>query len=125
MTSKLKNLSILLSIVSVLLNIGPLLGYVIASVLQADLVTEKIALSMTVLIVIILTLVSFVNKIALRSRLWIILIGMYICLDSIMTPLIIIACCQVIDELIIHPLAEHFSTRYKINREIDLRGHII
>lgn len=122
MTSRLKNLSILLSTVSVLLNIGPLLGYIIASVIQADLVTEKIALSMTILIVVILTLVSIVNKVALRSRLWILLIGMYLCLDSIMTPLIIIAVCQVIDELIVSPLAAHYKTRYRINKEIDLRG---
>lgn len=125
MTNKLKAISILLTCVSILLNIGPLCGYVIKAVLNADLVTEKIALSMTVLIVVILTVVSFVNKVALRSRLWILLIGMYLCLDSIMTPLVIIATCQVIDELLINPLSHHYKTRYKINKEIDLRGNIV
>lgn len=76
---------------------------------------------MTVFIVLIMTVVTLVQKVALRSRLWVILIGMYICLDNILTPLIIIACCQIVDELIVNPLAKAYKNRYIINKQIDRR----
>lgn len=76
---------------------------------------------MTVLIVVILTIVSIVNKVAIKSRLWIVLIGIYVCLNYIMTPLIIIAVCQVIDELIVSPLKSSFKTKLTINKQIDGR----
>lgn len=121
MTQSLKTKYRIFSILSLLLNIGPLAVYVIKALICSTLVYQKIALSMTLLIVLILTIVCLVNKVAMKSRLWIILIGLYICLEHIMTPLIIIGVCQVLDELIISPLKVHYRDRYKINKEIDLR----
>lgn len=83
----------ILAVLSFLLCVGPLAAYSVSALIAADLVIEKVALASTVFIVLIMSVVSWLNKIALRSRLWIILIGLYICLDSIMTPLIIIAAC--------------------------------
>ena len=121
MTSKYRKLAWLFTILSFLLNVCPLAVYSIKAMVESDLVREKVALSMTVFIVLILTIVCFVNKIALRSRLWIILIGVYFCLGEILTPLIIIACCQVLDELVVHPLKKHYKNKLTINKEIDKR----
>lgn len=112
----------ILAVMSFMLNVAPLAIYAINAVVAADLVYEKVALSMTVFIVLIMTLISMVNKIAFRSRLWIALIGIYVCIDSIMTPLIIIAVCQIIDELIISPLKKNQKNKLIINKEMDKRS---
>jgi hypothetical protein len=121
MTSKYRKLALFFTILSLLLNICPLAVYSVKAMVESNLVYEKVALAMTVFIVLILTIVCFVNKITLRSRLWIILIGVYFCLGEILTPLIMIACCQVIDELIVHPLKTHYKNKITINKEIDKR----
>lgn len=121
MTKKTRIYSILFTILSVLLNIGPIATYTVIALVNSNLTYQKVALSMTVFVVLILTVISLANKVAMKSRLWVILIGLYICLDYIMTPLIIIAVCQVADELIVSPLAKHYRLRYKINKEMDLR----
>lgn len=121
MTQSLKTKYRIFSILSLLLNVGPLAVYVIKALICSTFTHQKIALSMTVLIVLILTIISLVNKVVMKSRLWIILIGLYICLEYILTPLIIIGVCQVVDELIVSPLKVHYRDRYKINKEIDLR----
>lgn len=122
MTKKTKLLAIVFSVFSVLLNIGPLAVYTILGLVNSTLVYQKVALSMTVFIVAILTVIAIANKVAMKSRIWVILLGLYFCLHSITTPLIIIAVCQVVDELIVSPLAKHYRQRYRINKEIDLRS---
>lgn len=121
MTKKYKTLAVIFTILSVLCFIGPVGYFIVAGFISSTLVVEKVALSLTVVIVIILSLVALINKCALRSRIWILLIGLYICLDNIMIPLIIIAVCQVLDELVLSPLAKHFRSKFSINKEIDKR----
>lgn len=120
-TSKMRRAYWIFAIMSLLLNICPLAVYTIKALYEANLTHEKIALSMTVFVVLIMTIISIANKIVLRSRLWIILIGVYICIDYIMTPLIIIAVCQILDELLIAPLKKSFKNKLIINKEIDKR----
>ena len=106
---------------SLLLNFCPLAVYTLKAIFECDLIHEKVTLIMTVFIVLILTCVSIVNKIAIRSRLWIVLIGIYLCLDYIFTPLVIIAVCQTVDELIVTPLKGNFKNKLIINKQIDGR----
>lgn len=106
---------------SLLLNICPLAVYTIQALLQGQLVYQKVALTMTVFVVLIMTVISIINKITLKSRLWIILIGLYLCLGEILTPLIIIAVCQIADEVIVHPLKGHYKNKLTISKEIDKR----
>lgn len=120
-TKKYRLITAVLLIITILLNVGPLATYSIIAMCEADLVVEKVSLTCTIFIVLIMTLYSLVSKTALRSRIWIILLGMYFCLDYILTPLIIIAVCQVVDEIIINPLYKHYRNKYTINREIDKR----
>lgn len=121
MTKKYRRNYWILLILSILLNVCPLAVYTLKAVFESQVVYQKVALTSTVFIVLIMTAVSLVNKVTLKSRLWIILIGLYICLDYIMTPLIIIAVCQVVDELIVTPLKKSSKNKLIIHKQIDAR----
>lgn len=121
MTKKLKRKYIIATILSFLLNVCPLLVFTIIAFISGTAIVHKVTLSMTLLIVLIFTAVTFINKTVFRSKLWILLIGLWLCLDNILTPLIVFASCQVIDELIVTPIKNHYKNRYKINKEIDTR----
>lgn len=110
------------SALSILLWLAPIAIYLFTAIMTSTFVYQKVALSMSILCVIIMTIVALTNKIALRSRFWVLLIGLYACLQNIMTPIIVFAVCQVIDELIVDPLKHRFKEKYHINKEIDLRG---
>ena len=120
-TKKYKRAWILFVILSIAANLCPIVVYSIKAIVSSNLVYEKVTLCTTVFIVIILTGVSMVNKVALRSRLWIILIGLYICLDQILEPLILIAACQILDELALNPLKKACKSRWVINKQLDRR----
>lgn len=121
-TKKYKRLWVLFLVVSVLCNLGPAAAYVIMGLCSATLVAEKIALSMTVLIVLMMSAVALVSKATMKSRLWVLLIGLYLCLDHFITPLLIIGICQIVDEWVAAPLTRHYRNKYTINHEIDKRG---
>ena len=121
MTKKLKRKYITATILSFLLNVCPLLVFTIIAFISGTAIVHKVTLSMTLLIVLIFTAVTFINKTVFRSKLWILLIGLWLCLDNILTPLIVFAACQVIDELIVTPLKNYYKNRYRINKEIDTR----
>jgi hypothetical protein len=121
MTEKYKRLALLWTCLSVLLLVGPFTYYTITALVGAALVSQKVALCSTLLIVGIMTVIAAANKTVLRSRLWILLIGLYVCLNNILTPLLIIAVCQVLDELVVAPLAKHYRNKLTISKTLDER----
>ena len=121
MTKKLKRKYIAVTILSFLLNVCPLLVFTIIAFISGTAIVHKVTLSMTILIVLIFTAITFFNKTVFRSKLWILLIGLWLCLDNILTPLIVFAACQIIDELIVTPIKNYYKNSYKINKEIDKR----
>lgn len=121
MTKKLKAKYVIASLISILLNICPLLVFTIIAFISGTAIVHKVTLSMTLLLVLIFTLITFINKTVFRSKLWILLIGLWLCLDNILAPLIVFASCQVLDELIVTPIKKYYRDRYKINKEIDKR----
>lgn len=122
MTAKYRKLYWLFAIVSLLLNVAPLATYTIIGLVSADLVVEKVALTMTVFVVVILSLVALINKTTMRSRIWVILLGLYACLDYMLTPLLIIAITQILDEWFVNPAAKSFKNKLIINKQIDKRA---
>lgn len=121
-TKRYRAIAVILLIVSILFNVAPLAAYTITGLAEADLVVEKVALTSTVFVVAILSVVAWVNKTTMRSRVWIVMLGLYFCLDSFVVPLLIIAITQILDEWIISPLHKYFRNKYRINKEIDHRG---
>ena len=122
MTKKYKTAYRVCAILSLLSVLSPLFYFVIKGFLTADVVYEKVTLTTTLFVALILTVIGLLNKVTYRSKLWIVLIGLYISLKSIMLPLVLIACGQILDELILSPAKAHYKNLYTINREIDKRG---
>ena len=121
MTKKYRRLFWLFTILSLLLNIAAPAYYIFDGLLGDGIIVEKVALSASVFIVILLSAVAYVNKTTMRSRIWILLLGLYVCLDTILTPLLIIAITQILDEWIISPLAKSYHNKLTINKQIDKR----
>lgn len=122
MTKKYKIGSIITKIISLLLMFGPALGFGIYSLCTSSAVYNKVALCMSLVVVLILSIVSIVNKHMYRSRVWIIILGIYFCIDSFMPCILTVALTQVIDEIIVTPIHKYFHDRYVINKEMDKRG---
>lgn len=121
MTKRYRLIAGLLLAATILLNVGPLAAYSAIGLAQADLITEKVALTSTIFVVLILSAVAWVNKTTMRSRVWVIILGLYFCLDHFITPLLIIAITQVLDEWIVSPARKHYKNKYIINKELDKR----
>jgi hypothetical protein len=121
-TKKYHIAAIILLVVSILLNVAPLATYVMLGLTSGAVIVEKVALTSTIFVVLIMSCVAWMNKTVMRSRIWLIMLGLFFCLDSIATPLIIIAITQVVDELIVCPLRARYKNRYTINKEIDKRN---
>ena len=122
MTKKLRTWLIILTVLSLLLNVGPVAVYAVIGLVQGTLLIEKVALSMTIFVVAILSVIAWANKLVLRSRLWILLAGLFFVLDAFAAPIIIIGVCQVLDELFVCPIKKRTKTRYIVNKEMDRRG---
>jgi hypothetical protein len=82
---------------------------------------DKITLMSLLSVGTILSLVCLINKYTPRCRLWLILIGLYVCLDQFIGCVLVMAITQSLDELIICPLSKYYKNTYKINKEIDKR----
>lgn len=121
-TKKYRKLSFLFGLLSFCALVGPIAYYAIEAFVGGSLAIEKVALAGSVLVVLIMTAVAAVNKIAMKSRIWILLFALFLCLDNFLVPLIVIGSCQIADELILTPLHKHFKTKASINTEIDKRS---
>ena len=69
-----------------------------------------------------LVAVNMVFKYRIRSTLWILVLGVYFCLDDILPLLFMVAVGTIVDEFILSPLARSYRHKMIINREIDKRG---
>lgn len=83
---------------------------------------RKMALGGLMVIAIVLVVINILMKLSLRCVPWIMLLGIYICLQEITVLLIIMAVTTVVDELILTPLEKRFREKLVINKEIDKRG---
>lgn len=121
MTKKYHKLYILFRTLSVIVIFAPMLYYVIRGFIEGE-TTEKLTLTGTFFIAIILTAVNVLFKYSIRSTLWIIVLGVYSCIENIMPLLLMIAIGTIIDEFILTPLYKSYRNKYTIHREIDKRG---
>lgn len=120
MTEKYKRLYNAFRILSVAVTLGPLCVYFVIAFIRATTVS-KLAVGSTLAIVLILTLVNIIGKYHLRSPLFLLLIGIYTGLGTILTPLYITTVGVVLDEFILTPAAKKYKQLYTINKEIDKR----
>lgn len=122
-TKKLKITGLLLTVLSLLLTFGPLIVYLVlayGNALAAPV--GKITLTAMLGVSVILSFVCLINKYTPRCRLWLILIGLYMCLDNFIGCILVLAITQCLDELVVSPLARHYRSLHRINKEIDRRS---
>lgn len=109
------------AILSFMLNVFPIGFYTISALLGRGLIYEKVALTMMVLVVLIMSIIAWANKVVLRSKVWIVIIGLYFVLDYFASAIIILGACQIVDEIIVSRIKTHYQTKLSISKEIDKR----
>lgn len=121
-TDKLKKAHVALTVTSVVLNLGPILLYTVVALVNGSAVHQKAALAATILATIMMTVVAWINKIALRSKTLVILIGLHVVLGHVIDVIVVLAACQVLDEMVVTPLRKSVGDKLTVNRELDRRG---
>ena len=106
---------------SILLTLIPLLVYTILAFVQGT-VGSKITFGMCLLLAAIFTLVNIIFKHRIRCTIWIIMIGIYMCVSNIIPLLFLMAFSTALDEFVLSPLESKYKNLYIINKEIDKRG---
>lgn len=106
---------------SILLTLIPLLVYTILAFVQGT-VGSKITFGMCLLLAAIFTLVNIIFKHRIRCTIWVVMIGIYMCVSNIIPLLFLMAFSTALDEFILSPLESKYKNLYIINREIDKRG---
>lgn len=120
-TLKYKNRYRILKLLSILVNISPILVYTFIA-FTSGTVSQKTTLGLTLVVCVLFTITNLVFKYHIRSTIWILLIGIHICLNNITSLLVIIAIATMTDEFILSPLAKKYKQKYVINNEIDKRS---
>ena len=121
-TKKYLRRAIVFTILSVLITIAPAIYYIVKSFISSTLIIQKCALAGSVMIAIIGSLFCLVSKtFTFRSRIWIFLLAALLCLDNFTTMIIVFAITQIVDELIITPIAKYNRHEYLTNKHIDKR----
>lgn len=122
-TKKLRAAAWILTLLSAVLSSGPLILYSAKALVKSNATTtEKCLLLSFISFGVILSLVCVINKYTPRCRIWLILLGFYICLDNILGCILVLGITQILDELLVHPLAKAARQKYSINKELDKRG---
>lgn len=110
---------------SILMTIGPLAYFFVKAYIDGEVgVTQKMTLGICTVVCAIIIIINITVKKSLRSPIYIIIIGIYVCLDNLMLLFIVMAATTILDEFIFSPLASKFKNQYTINKEIDKRGEI-
>lgn len=105
---------------SIAVTVGPLLYYGILGFSVAE-PAKRVILSMTAVSAILLTFISVVFKFHIRSTIFLLMLGIHMCIDNITGLIIVMASATMLDEILLTPMARHYREKYKINKEIDER----
>lgn len=120
-TKKAKSRYYLFKTLSICLTFLPLFVYVIIAFVNGEPL-EKFTMGCMVTIALSFVILNFIMKYNIRSTVWVLIIGIYLCLDNITPLLIIMAVSTVLDEFVISKLANKYKNQFIINKEIDKRG---
>ena len=119
-TKKYKKIYTILTIISLALVFGPLLGYIVYAYIVSGTV-QKLTLTGTIMAAIVLTVISVLFKKNIRSSIFILILGIYVAISKIQVLIIILSITTMLDEFLITPARKTFRDKYTINREIDKR----
>ena len=120
-TKKAKNKYIFFKTLSICLTFLPLVVYVIIAFVNGAPM-EKFTMGCMVTLALIFVALNVIMKYNIRSTIWVLILGIYLCLDNITPLLIIMAVSTILDEFIVSKLAVKYKNQFVINKEIDRRG---
>lgn len=120
-TKTQKNKYIIFKVLSIILTVLPLVIFLVIAFVNGE-PHQKLTLGCMTTLAAILTGMNIMFKYEFRSSIWLLLLGIYVCLDNITPLLIVLAVCTIVDEMIITPLYKKYKGLYTINKEIDKRG---
>jgi len=120
-TKKCKRMKNLFLTLSLLANFLPLVIYIFKGFIEGETVAHKIGLTTTLMVAAIMTLLNFIFKFKIRSIIWVLLLGIHICVDRLIVLIVLIAICTILDEFILHPAYKKYRERFVINNEMDER----
>ena len=122
MTKKYKIKLNICRLLSFTITVLPVIIYTIKGFMDGS-IGEKVSLGICIILALMFMLINVMFKYHIRSTLWVLLIGIYVCIDNIIPLLIIMATTTIIDEFVLVPLINKYKNKYIINKEIDLRGN--
>jgi len=120
-TKKAKNKYIFFKTLSICLTFLPLVVYVIIAFVKG-VPMEKFTMGCMVTLALIFVALNVIMKYNIRSTIWVLILGIYLCLDNITPLLIIMAVSTILDEFVVSKLAVKYKNQFVINKEIDKRG---
>lgn len=107
--------------VSILLTVLPVLIFTILAFIRGT-TGQKVVMGICVTTSILFVALNVVLKRKIRCTIWLLLIGIYSCLSSIMPLLFVMTATVALDEFMAEPLYKRYKQKYIINKEIDARG---
>lgn len=120
-TKKYKRLSKLFGLLSLLCTVFPVAYFTVQAFIQGE-VEEKVTLGCTLVVCLILVALNTIKKTNLRSPVYLMILGIYVCLDNLLSLFLIMAITTMADEFVFSPLHMSFKNKAVINKEIDRRG---
>lgn len=110
------------TVAHLLLQLGPIFYYFCYALTNVKTTTGGVSFTFLSLISIGMAVAAAIHGRVSRSSLWIMLIGFYIVLDNVMGPLMVIATCQVLDEIIARPVRARLREKY--HNGVDVEEYI-
>ena len=119
-TKKYKSLYWVFNILSFCLTFVPFFVFLIIGYVNAT-TAEKVVMSAITIGALLISAIGIISKYTFRGVGYLVIIALYVALQNVATPILIIALCTITDELVVTPLKKKFKEKYTINREIDNR----
>lgn len=109
-----------MSFLSFLLTVGPLIVFCLIGLCNGSVhVGNKLFLTMTVIVAIMLTIINLIKKYNLRSPIFLILLGLYVILDNCIPVLVTVSVGVIIDEFFISPYVTKLKQRILTRDEME------
>lgn len=120
-TKKLRKKKYILLAISIMLNVIPMLYFVIEGFVKGD-TKEKVCLSLTGTMALFFLVLNVLFKSHLKRTIFIVILtGIYIAMKDMKIVFIVLGLSTVADELIISPLYSYYKDKVSNNKDIDKR----
>ena len=120
-TKKYKIKKHIFNCLSIFCTLLPLLIYTIIGFVNGE-ITQKVTLGLSLFMALIFVAINIIFKKRIRSTIFILMLGIYTCIQKITPLLLILSITTILDEFVFTPLAKKYKNLYTINKEIDKRG---